>query len=73
MNYNARKTDYKYIVRHLRLAKIAVNDHERPDVLKRTYASMIYGLIIGVYHSGCITTNQMQLATKYIELLEDKI
>ena len=68
-----KNTDYKYIARHLREAKVRVNEPERTDILKRTYTSMIYGLIIGVYHSGHITTNQMQLATKYIELLQDTI
>ena len=66
-------TDYKYIARQLREAKVAVSDPNRPEVLKRTYTSMIYGLIIGVYHSRRITCNQMQLATKYIELLQDTI
>lgn len=66
-------TYYKYIARQLREAKVAVSDPNRTEVLKRTYTSMIYGLIIGVYHSGKITLNQMQLATKYIELLQDTI
>ena len=66
-------TDYKYIAHQLRLAKNALNEPDRTDVLKRTYTSMVYGIILGVYRSRRITSNQMQLATKYIELLQDAI